>query len=189
MVAHGIYGCFRIATVVGEYSMMTSCARWRGACHRGFAATAAEYKGMHRSQNSTPVTLASGLFTMSMVSISCAFDAGNIEVTSLGSAAEPVLLKVRPDPLTELEKKAHMQWFYFRSMASQAGTVRYEITNAGEVSFPEAWPGSQVCVSTDRKTWTRVRSRRRVPICAPWAAAQAQPDWLDALNAGHLHCL
>ena len=118
---------------------------------------------------------------MSTVSISCAFDAGNIEVTSLGSAAEPVLLKVRPDPLTELEKKSHMQWFYFRSMAFQPGTVRYEITNAGEVSFPEAWPGSQVCVSTDRKTWARVRRHAdapahsqcmpMAPMCCPWHAA------------------
>ena len=34
--------------------------------------------------------------------------------------------------------------------------MQYEIQNAAEVSFPLAWEGSQVCVSTDRKVWTRV---------------------------------
>ena len=52
--------------------------------------------------------------------------------------------------------QAHLQWFYFRATASEPGTVQYEIANAAAVSFPLAWEGTQVCVSTDRKVWTRV---------------------------------
>ena len=54
--------------------------------------------------------------------------------------------------------QAHLQWFYFRATAAEPGTVAYEIANAGTVSFPEAWEDSQVCVSTDRKVWTRVEA-------------------------------
>lgn len=65
-------------------------------------------------------------------------------------------LRIRPDPLTELEQKCHMQWFAFRALPA-AGTskVRYEILNAGDASYPEAWAGSAVCFSRDRRAWSR----------------------------------
>mmetsp|Transcript_43051 Transcript_43051/g.139016 ORF Transcript_43051/g.139016 Transcript_43051/m.139016 type:complete len:463 (+) Transcript_43051:125-1513(+) len=88
------------------------------------------------------------------VSISSAFDAGNIVFTS--ADASSVRLKVRPDPPTELEKKCHSQWFYFRASAGQPGVVSYEISNAGATSYPEGWKALKVCASADRKVWTRV---------------------------------
>ena len=92
------------------------------------------------------------------ISISAAFDAGNIE--RVGSSDDDVVsLKIRPDVPTELEKKTHLQWWYFRS-AGGVGQTTYEIVNAGEVSFPDAWEGYQVCASTDRQTWSRVGSTR-----------------------------
>ena len=94
--------------------------------------------------------------TCMSVSISSAFDAGNIEF--IGQEAEQVRLRIKPDPYTELEEKHHMQWFAFRSTVDGPADVTYAIENAGEVSFPEAWPGSQVVASTDRKTWKRVES-------------------------------
>ena len=90
------------------------------------------------------------------VSISTAFDAGNIEL--VGQDASTVRLRIMPDPYTELEQKQHMQWFAFRSTADGPRDVTYAIENAGEASFPEAWPGSQVVASVDRKTWARVES-------------------------------
>ena len=84
--------------------------------------------------------------------------AGNIELISAdGSAAT---LQIESDVPTELEGKTHLQWFYFRSTSSSANVIRYTIRNAGDVSFPKAWTGYQVCASTDRKTWTRVASTR-----------------------------
>ena len=93
-----------------------------------------------------------------MLSISAAFDAGNIKVVS--TTATTAVLEIKPDPPTELEKKSHLQWFYFRATAAEPGAVHYEITNAATVSFPEAWDGTQVCVSTDRRVWTRVETTR-----------------------------
>jgi murein tripeptide amidase MpaA len=94
-----------------------------------------------------------------MVSISSAFDGGNIQVES--QTAEAVQLKIKPDPYTELEKKSHMQSFAFKATAdstSPAQKVVYEIINAKDVSFPAAWDGTTVCYSTDSETWQRVRS-------------------------------
>ena len=96
-----------------------------------------------------------------IVSISSAFDSGNIDLIE---QSETVRLRIRPDPHTELEDKDHMQWFAFRSTLDAGGplgaTTTYEIENAGEASFPQAWVGSEVVVSHDRKSWHRVESTR-----------------------------
>ena len=91
------------------------------------------------------------------VSVSAAFDAGNINRLEDGEDGT-VRLAIRGDVPTELEKKTFLQWFYFRARAD--GPTAYEIVNAGETSFPDAWSGYQVCASTDRSVWTRVRSTR-----------------------------
>ena len=160
------------------------------------------------------------------ISISAAFDAGNIKVVS--TSATKAVLEIKPDPLTELEQKAHacadmyvpeppycayglrscvlcvqdslppgphctylrrtrtvapqahLQWFYFRATASEPGTVRYEIANAGAVSFPLAWEGTQVCVSTDRKVWTRCDAttydQERGALCWTYAHTASTPS-------------
>ena len=36
--------------------------------------------------------------------------------------------------------------------------LNVRLTNAGEGSFPVAWPGYQACASYDRKYWFRVPS-------------------------------
>lgn len=112
------------------------------------------------------------------ISISAAFDAGNIKV--LSTSAATAVLEIKPDPLTELEQKSHLQWFYFRATASEPGTVRYEITNAATVSFPEAWEDTQVCVSTDRRVWTRVEAttydRERGALCWTYAHTASTPS-------------
>ena len=150
------------------------------------------------------------------ISISSAFDAGNIKVVS--TSATKAVLEIKPDPLTELEQKApltliltlartralalaltltltfmltlsprphphaqaHLQWFYFRATASEPGTVQYEIKNAAQVSFPLAWEGSQVCVSADRKVWTRVDAtvydHERGVLCWPYAHTASTPS-------------
>ena len=95
-----------------------------------------------------------------MVTISSAFDAGNIEEVGR-SESGAVQLRIKPDPYTELEKKAHMQWFAFRATfpcKAEATSQTFEIVNAGDVSYPAAYDtcgATTVCVSTDRQRWTR----------------------------------
>eukprot|EP00815_Leptocylindrus_aporus_P006605 CAMPEP_0116066360 /NCGR_PEP_ID=MMETSP0322-20121206/10329_1 /TAXON_ID=163516 /ORGANISM="Leptocylindrus danicus var. apora, Strain B651" /LENGTH=425 /DNA_ID=CAMNT_0003552885 /DNA_START=295 /DNA_END=1572 /DNA_ORIENTATION=+ len=92
----------------------------------------------------------------SAVSISDAFDGGNIEHVKNEDGS--VFLKVKPDPYTELEKTNHMQYFSFRSRvyAEDKVNMKYIIENAGECSYPSGWPGYTVFYSTDRTTWRRV---------------------------------
>jgi len=104
----------------------------------------------------------------SVVSVSDAFDSGNIELIS-GNTCNTVRLRIKPDPFTQLEKKAHMQWFAFRATLSAAvgdsvgdspKTVTYVIENAGDCSFSVAWKGAEVVASADRSTWRRIPNTR-----------------------------
>lgn len=111
------------------------------------------------------------------VSISSSMDGGNIEfisqheeedddddVDSEGTGKKlVVLLKIKPDPYTELEKRTHRQYFFFRSSVSGLNSsyprrVSYVITNAEEASFPVAWQDYTVCfteTATDPSSWRR----------------------------------
>ena len=111
------------------------------------------------------------------VSISEAFDGGNI--IAVGQIIESiqsknhikVALKIRPDPFTDLEKVSHFQYFSFRStianlansegIATTPTDITYEIINAGEASYAEAWVDSTVFYTTnvnDPDSWRRIRS-------------------------------
>ena len=86
------------------------------------------------------------------VNISADFEGGNIEhIETVENDRIPmpvVRLKVRPDLYTELEKINHMQYFCFKAVAKADVKIRYVIANAGEVSYPEAWPDTTVCFTT-----------------------------------------
>ncbi len=89
------------------------------------------------------------------VSISDAFDGGNIKfIGTRPNENDPVnttdvLLHVKPDIYTELEKIGHMQYFSFRSTVGGLGfppsnkkhKIRYVLENAEASSYPEAWIG------------------------------------------------
>ena len=114
----------------------------------------------------------STLSTMSAVSISDAFDGGNIEfvktVTNNNEQDDDdddktvVILKIKPDPFTQLEQKHHFQYFCFRSLCSSPSTkIKYVIENAGESSYPNAWTGSTIFYSptlNDPHAWKRLSS-------------------------------
>ena len=88
------------------------------------------------------------------VSISDAFDGGNVKfIGTRPNENDPnttdVLLHIKPDPYTELEKIGHLQYFSFRSIVGGLGfppsnkthKVRYVLENAEASSYPEAWTG------------------------------------------------
>jgi murein tripeptide amidase MpaA len=99
------------------------------------------------------------------ISISDAFDGANIEMVELkdDNGACTILLHVKPDVYTELEKKKHSQYFCFRSTLSglaeqTTSTVTYLIENADSVSYPGAWKGSTIFYSNnvaDADSWKR----------------------------------
>ena len=106
------------------------------------------------------------------VTVNCAFDGGNIQVVNAEdcTSALGVQVKVRDDPYTEFERKTHKQWFYFRAAGRFRGrNATFSIVNANEVSYPSAWPGSQIVYSYDRKDWRRCETR--------WDAASGHLSW------------
>jgi murein tripeptide amidase MpaA len=99
------------------------------------------------------------------VSISDAYDGGNIQLVDNQEDEDDdrVLLNIKPDPYTELEKKQHSQYFSFRSTLTTIDesdniTIEYVIGNAGDSSYPQAWEESTVFYSTsinDPHSWRR----------------------------------
>jgi hypothetical protein len=89
------------------------------------------------------------------ISISDTFDGGNIKgITTQSNENDPknttdVILHIKPDIYTELEKIGHMQYFSFRATVNGLGfppqnkkhKIRYVIANAEATSYPEAWIG------------------------------------------------
>lgn len=105
-----------------------------------------------------------------LISISCAFDGGNIEYVGGvdayggeggGQDSHELELMIKDDPYTEYEKLTHKQWFYFRASGfgrpeNKDMLYKFNIKNASECSFPQAFEGYSVCASYDRKDWFRV---------------------------------
>ena len=103
---------------------------------------------------------------MVSISISDTYDGGNIkfirQTTDVNDAdIVNIILHIKPDVYTELEKIGHMQYFSFRSTISGldgSQRVKYTLENAEAVSYPEAWPGSTVMFSSnvvDPDSWKR----------------------------------
>ena len=84
---------------------------------------------------------------MSTVSISSAFDSGNIQVMDASNPAK-VRLAIRPDVGNE-----HLQWFHFRVAGVRGTPLTLHIENAGKCSYPDGWPDYRARFSTDRKVW------------------------------------
>jgi hypothetical protein len=101
------------------------------------------------------------------ISISDAFDGGNIKfVGTRPNELDPtqttdVILHIKPDNYTLLEKIGHMQYFCFRATISGLGSpkcavggglathkVKYIIENAEASSYPEAWFGESILTET-----------------------------------------
>lgn len=125
---------------------------------------------------------------MVKISISASHDGGNIQflsqsplTSSLNDVTCTISLSIRPDVYTESERCSHMQYFSFRSFVSGLDdgvtsiTVRYEIVNASEASFPYAWPGTTVCYSTgsldasDDALWKRNLTTKYVDGKLAWS--------------------
>jgi murein tripeptide amidase MpaA len=81
------------------------------------------------------------------ISISAAFDSGNINVLALNS----------PDDIQlEIVKDAHShfyQWFHFRLTGAADVPCTLKIMNCGGSAYPGGWPGYCARVSEDRENW------------------------------------
>jgi len=90
---------------------------------------------------------------MTALSISAAFDGGNIEVVSL-DCAEDIQLRIRPDVGEQF-----YQWFYYRLVGAQGRDCRMRLLNAAGASYAQGWEDYRAVASYDRQTWFRVPTR------------------------------
>ncbi|WP_371395436.1 M14-type cytosolic carboxypeptidase [Fretibacter rubidus] len=87
---------------------------------------------------------------MTAISITSAFDGGNIQVLD---ASDPthIRLNIRPDNASDF-----YQWFYFRVTGGRDTDMTMVIENAKDAAFTGGWKDYQACASYDRETWFRV---------------------------------
>jgi murein tripeptide amidase MpaA len=83
------------------------------------------------------------------ITISSAFDAGNIRVTS--QRDETAELEIVTDHLSDF-----YQWFYFRLAGAGGREVTLKITNCAKAAYPDGWPDYKACLSLDREDWVRI---------------------------------
>lgn len=82
--------------------------------------------------------------------ISSNFDSGNIIVVDTSDPTN-VQLKLREEPFTQsTDKRAHKQWFYFKASNLKNVSSTFNIIDAGEASYADAYKGYWACCSVDR---------------------------------------
>ncbi|QIL03204.1 carboxypeptidase family protein [Sphingomonas sinipercae] len=83
------------------------------------------------------------------LTISSAFDAGNIRVVS--SNGDSADLEIVADHMSDF-----YQWFYFKLAGAAGREVTLRITNCGGSAYPDGWPDYRACLSLDREEWVRI---------------------------------
>jgi murein tripeptide amidase MpaA len=84
------------------------------------------------------------------VTISSAFDAGNIRV--LKQDGDTIDLEIVKDHLSDF-----YQWFYFRVSGAAGREITLRITNCAGSAYPNGWPDYKGVMSLDREEWVRIR--------------------------------
>ena len=83
------------------------------------------------------------------ITISSAFDAGNIRV--IEQRGDTIDLEIVKDHMSDFH-----QWFYFRLAGAGGREVTLRIVNCGSAAYPDGWPDYKACMSIDREDWARV---------------------------------
>lgn len=83
------------------------------------------------------------------ISISSAFDSGNIRV--LGIDGDRAELEIVNDHQSDF-----YQWFHFRLAGASGREVTLRIVNCAGSAYPNGWPDYRACMSVDREDWTRI---------------------------------
>lgn len=84
------------------------------------------------------------------ISISAAFDSGNIRVLAIDDDGDTV--RARLEIVTDHQSDFY-QWFHFRVANAGGRPVELAIVNCGASAYPGGWPGYSARVSEDRENW------------------------------------
>ena len=86
------------------------------------------------------------------LSITAAFDGGNIRVVSIDG--DVIALEIARDHQSDF-----YQWFSFRVAGARGRTLWLRIVNAGAAAYKNGWLSYNVRTSTDRRTWRMTPTR------------------------------
>ena len=84
------------------------------------------------------------------ISITSAFDSGNIRVLSIADSPKGVRAELE---IVKDHQSDFYQWFHFRVAGVADRDVELAITNCGSSAYPDGWPGYKARVSEDRESW------------------------------------
>ncbi len=84
-----------------------------------------------------------------MISVSAAFDSGNIAVRRCTGPGD-IELAIVKDHLSDF-----YQWFHFRLSGAKGQACTIRLVDMAGAAYPGGWPGYRAVVSGDRQTWTR----------------------------------
>ncbi|WP_114521507.1 M14-type cytosolic carboxypeptidase [Altererythrobacter sp. ZODW24] len=82
------------------------------------------------------------------ITVTSAFDSGNIEVLSVNG--DTARLAIRKDKDSDFK-----QWFHFRVSGAEGREMTLVIEGLKDSAYPAGWPGYRACVSEDRDYWGR----------------------------------
>ncbi len=85
-----------------------------------------------------------------MITISCQFDSGAIEVLHTDDPGD-IALRIRNDNAADFA-----QWFHFRLQGATGVPVTLRFVNAGQCAYAKGWEGYRVVASHDRQHWQRI---------------------------------
>ncbi|WP_375197543.1 M14-type cytosolic carboxypeptidase [Sphingobium sp.] len=84
------------------------------------------------------------------ISITSAFDSGNIRVLSITDSQTSVRAELE---IVKDRQSDFYQWFHFRVAGVAGREVELAITNCGASAYPDGWPNYKARVSEDRENW------------------------------------
>ncbi|MEJ7934600.1 M14-type cytosolic carboxypeptidase [Sphingobium sp. AN558] len=84
------------------------------------------------------------------ISITSAFDSGNIRLLSIQDGADRVSAELE---IVRDHQSDFYQWFHFRVAGAAGREVELNIVNCGESAYPDGWPDYKARMSEDRETW------------------------------------
>ncbi|WP_150290650.1 M14 family metallopeptidase [Sphingobium estronivorans] len=90
------------------------------------------------------------------ISITSAFDSGNIRLVSLNDSPSGVRAELE---IVKDRQSDFYQWFHFRVAGVAGREVELAITNCGASAYPDGWAGYKARFSEDRENWMLADTR------------------------------
>ena len=104
------------------------------------------------------------------LSVSCAFDGGNIELVAVDG--NRVDLNIRKDNESDF-----YQWFYFRVTGAAGRNLELRLLNCAGAAYPHGWEHYRGCMSTDREEWTRIDTHYEDGVLTMRATPASDSVW------------